>query len=64
MTDERFFDQAGRKIIVTGHYGSGKTEFAVSLAMLLATRKSGIRNSELKTGERGNAIPVPDLKIR
>ena len=26
----------GRKTIVTGHYGSGKTEFAVSLAMLLA----------------------------
>ena len=38
MTDERFYDQTGRKIIVTGHYGSGKTEFAVSLAMLLAAK--------------------------
>jgi len=40
MTDERFFGQAGRKIIITGHYGSGKTEFAVSLAMLLAARNA------------------------
>ena len=38
MTDERFFDRSGRKIIITGHYGSGKTEFAVSLALLLAAR--------------------------
>jgi len=41
MTDERFFNQTGRKIILTGHYGSGKTEFAVSLALLLAARKAG-----------------------
>jgi len=34
---ERFYEKTGRKIIITGHYGSGKTEFAVSLAMLLAT---------------------------
>ncbi|MBQ3071704.1 MAG: hypothetical protein IJD20_00235, partial [Oscillospiraceae bacterium] len=25
-----------RKVLVTGHYGSGKTEFSVSLAMLAA----------------------------
>ena len=31
-----FLKHTGRKIIVTGHYGSGKTEFSVSLAMLLA----------------------------
>jgi len=37
----RFYDQAGRKIIVTGHYGSGKTEFAVSLAMLIKSQESG-----------------------
>ena len=36
----RFAGQAGRKIIVTGHYGSGKTEFSVSLAMLLAAGSS------------------------
>ena len=41
MTGGRFFDKARRKIIVTGHYGSGKTEFAVSLAMLLAARNTG-----------------------
>ena len=35
MTDELLLD-IGRKIIVTGHYGSGKTEFSVSLAMILA----------------------------
>jgi len=37
MTDKRLNDETGRIIIITGHYGSGKTEFAVSLAMLLAT---------------------------
>ena len=36
-----FKDRAGRKIIVTGHYGSGKTEFSVSLAMLLASGAAG-----------------------
>jgi len=30
----------GRKTVVTGHYGSGKTEFAVSLAMLLCEETS------------------------
>ena len=40
MTDERFLEQTGRIIIVTGHYGSGKTEFAVSLALILAARNS------------------------
>jgi hypothetical protein len=37
-----------RIIIVTGHYGSGKTEFAVSLAMRLAMRasKQSIRENE------------------
>ena len=32
-------EKTGRKIIVTGHYGSGKTEFSVSLAMILAEQK-------------------------
>jgi len=36
MTGEWIFDQLKRKTIVTGHYGSGKTEFTVSLAMMLA----------------------------
>ena len=41
MADLRFFEKAGRKIVVVGHYGSGKTEFAVSLAMLIATGNTG-----------------------
>ena len=41
LSAKRIFEQAGRKIIVTGHYGSGKTEFSVSLAMLLAAEKAG-----------------------
>ena len=41
MADLRVFEQAGRKIVVTGHYGSGKTEFAVSLAILLAAENAG-----------------------
>jgi len=36
----QFLESLGRKIIVTGHYGSGKTEFSVSLAMLLAMQHS------------------------
>ena len=30
-----------RKIAVTGHFGSGKTEFAVSLAFALAAQRAG-----------------------
>ena len=41
MTDERYYIRTGRMIIITGHYGSGKTEFAVSLAMLLAAEGAG-----------------------
>ncbi|MCL2125687.1 MAG: ATP-binding protein [Oscillospiraceae bacterium] len=33
MSVERFFEQSKRKIVITGHYGSGKTELTVSLAM-------------------------------
>jgi len=36
MNNDRFFDRIKRKTIVTGHYGSGKTEFSVSLAMMLS----------------------------
>ena len=36
MTELRFFSRMPRKVIVVGHYGSGKTEFSVSLAMMLA----------------------------
>jgi len=36
MSGARLLRHAGRKTVITGHYGSGKTEFAVSVAMLLA----------------------------
>jgi len=52
MTDRQLFGQIGRKIIITGHYGSGKTEFAVSLAMLLAG-----------TQESGSPVSLIDLDI-
>ena len=42
MSYKRFYEKTGRKILITGHYGSGKTEFAVSLAMLMAAEN--IRN--------------------
>jgi len=35
MIGGQFLDNFKRKTIVTGHYGSGKTEFTVSLAMLM-----------------------------
>ena len=41
MPERQFLKQLDRKIIVTGHYGSGKTEFSVSLAMLLTADSSG-----------------------
>jgi len=41
MADDRFYNQGGRKTVVTGHYGSGKTEFSVSLAMLLSKENKG-----------------------
>ena len=41
VTQMRFFDCAPRKIVVVGHYGSGKTEFSVSLAMTLASKNAG-----------------------
>jgi len=34
-----FIGRLRRKTIITGHYGSGKTEFAVSLAMMLAKQQ-------------------------
>jgi len=39
VTNTRFINKLNRKIIIVGHYGSGKTEFSVSLAMLLSSTK-------------------------
>jgi len=40
MSGEWFFSKLKRKTIVTGHYGSGKTEFAVSIAQQVAHLKN------------------------
>jgi len=37
-----FFERLKRKTIITGHYGSGKTEFAISLALLLSKHHSPV----------------------
>ena len=42
-----------RVLVVTGHYGSGKTEFAVSLAMLMAPKFS----------DSGKKLAIVDLDI-
>ena len=40
MNNTRFINKLNRKTIVVGHYGSGKTEFSLSLAMLLARKNT------------------------
>ena len=63
---EFFIDRLGRKIIITGHYGSGKTEFAVSLAMMLSAddlqRLAPARNTRL-TPAGGTRLALIDLDI-
>ena len=44
MFNLNFAKQLGRKTIITGHYGSGKTEFAVSLVLRLASCSGYDRN--------------------
>jgi len=41
MVKKPFYFDSGRKIVVTGHYGSGKTEFALSLAFLFSAANTG-----------------------
>ena len=43
MANKEFYDNTGRITIVAGHYGSGKTEFAVSLSLLLASERPSNR---------------------
>jgi len=64
MSNNRILNQSGRKIVVTGHYGSGKTEFAVSLAMLLATAQEKCPPVFLtKTQENRPPVSLIDLDI-
>jgi energy-coupling factor transporter ATP-binding protein EcfA2 len=71
MTDERFLQQTGRITIITGHYGSGKTEFAVSVALLLAARKAGklalidldIVNPYFRSRERRDLLEEAGIQV-
>ena len=71
MSDDRFFMRTGRKIVVTGHYGSGKTEFAVSLAMLLraethdklAVIDLDIVNPYFRSRERRNELASQGISV-
>jgi len=58
MINDRFYDRIKRKTIVTGHYGSGKTEFSVSLALLLAKQ-----NDTITAKNSFNALSLIDLDI-
>ena len=67
----RFYDHAGRKIIVTGHYGSGKTEFAISLAMLIRAEGTGrlaiidldIVNPYFRSRERREMLEESEISV-
>jgi energy-coupling factor transporter ATP-binding protein EcfA2 len=63
MTGEWFFERSGRKIIVTGHYGSGKTEFAVSLALLLSTRIAEKRAMTRQSESMAGSTEFPPSKL-
>jgi len=61
-----------RKIAVTGHFGSGKTEFAVSLAFALRTLDASmplslcdldIENPYFRSRERGAALEAADIRV-
>ena len=61
-----------RKIAVTGHFGSGKTEFAVSLAFALAGQHSGealalcdldIENPYFRSRERQDALRAAGVAV-
>ena len=58
-----FLKRLGRKTIITGHYGSGKTEFAVSLAMLLADELSGNNYSNPAAQENRPLVLVPPIAL-
>lgn len=69
MINTRFIDKLGRKIIVVGHYGSGKTEFSVALAMLLSPESmhnlKNMHSSYEYSNELGNysECAIVDLDI-
>jgi len=71
MIIKRLIEQTGRKLIITGHYGSGKTEFAVSLALLLSAEKAGklalidldIVNPYFRSRERRDLLETAGVRV-
>jgi len=64
VPEKPFLNRLGRKTIVTGHYGSGKTEFAVSLTMYLADMYIGDNSPDCITQEnRPPVFALVDLDI-
>ena len=67
MVAGRFFSHVGGKLVVVGHYGSGKTEFAVSLALLLASENAAKTPSPPPPGPCGprkeGSLALIDLDI-
>jgi len=61
MIDELVSPKFGKKTIVTGHYGSGKTEFSVSLAMLLA--ENLISSKDINGSSPYGSLALVDLDI-
>ena len=69
-----YMPESRRIIAVTGHYGSGKTEYAVSLALLLAAEKAlpwkrlavvdlDIANPYFRSRERGELLEKAGVKV-
>jgi len=64
MCNFQFIERLGRKTIVTGHYGSGKTEFAVSLSLLLASRQEQTESPDMICHKnRPSVISLIDLDV-
>jgi len=64
MCNFQFIERLGRKTIVTGHYGSGKTEFAVSLSLLLANRQEQTESLDIICQKnRPSVISLIDLDV-
>ncbi|MCL2821039.1 MAG: ATP-binding protein [Oscillospiraceae bacterium] len=65
VPEESFLDELKRKTIITGHYGSGKTEFAVSLALKFARNENHTDSDNVSLARQWNHPPVSliDLDI-
>ena len=53
MSDLNFIERLERITVVCGHYGSGKTNFSLNLAMDMA-KKNSSKNHERTTEKQNN----------